>query len=420
MLFLNGGIAVATMVLVEDESFERTSLKDCIDWNLIGVQIVGEAANGSQGLAKVMELQPDIVLADVKMPVMDGIEMSRRIRSFAPEIKILFVSSYDDFEYAKQAVNLNVFAYITKPINEAELLQTVKRAADEVTQKALEQKLYNRIQNNYRISMNLARQALVNRLLTGMPVNLEDAANMELEWLCTPGVHLCLLLSFYDAKKSRLIDSAMDVFNRKCSQMCGRCINVCLSAGVMITIVLFSGPAEEQAVESFKQLLKQLFAERGCDDVQIEFAYENDQPVGPAQLYDRILRDSAWPAPQTVVEGTEKKKSRQQIVEEIEAIIHEKYNMSLTIESIARMIHFTPNYIGTTFKTMRKMSIGRYLTQVRLQKAEELLLNPLMQIGDIAMMCGYENITYFHTIFKKERGITPSEYRQKLSTAVKL
>ncbi len=408
------------MVLVEDESFERTSLKDCIDWNLIGVQIVGEAANGSQGLAKVMELQPDIVLADVKMPVMDGIEMSRRIRSFAPEIKILFVSSYDDFEYAKQAVNLNVFAYITKPINEAELLQTVKRAADEVTQKALEQKLYNRIQNNYRISMNLARQALVNRLLTGMPVNLEDAANLELEWLCTPVVHLCLLLSFYDIKKSRLIDSALDVFNRKCAQMCGRCINVCLSAGVLITIVLFSGPAEEQAVEGFKRLLKQLFAERGCDDVQIESAYENDQPVGPAQLYDRILRDSAWPAPQTVVEGTDKKKSRQQIVEEIEAIIHEKYNMSLTIESIARMIHFTPNYIGTTFKTMRKMSIGRYLTQVRLQKAEELLLNPLMQIGDIAMMCGYENITYFHTIFKKERGITPSEYRQKLSTTVKL
>jgi AraC-like DNA-binding protein len=175
----------------------------------------------------------------------------------------------------------------------------------------------------------------------------------------------------------------------------------------------------EQAVDTFKHLLKQLFAERGCDEVQIEFAYENDQPVGPACLYDRILRDSAWPTPQTFVEGTEKKKSRQQIVEEIEAIIREKYNMSLTIESIARMIHFTPNYIGTTFKTVRRISIGRYLTQVRLQRAEELLRNPLIQIGDIAIMCGYENITYFHTIFKKERGITPSEYRQKLSIAVK-
>ncbi len=410
---------MATMVLVEDESFERTSLKNCIDWNLIGVQIIGEAANGSQGLTKVMELHPDIVLADVKMPVMDGIEMSRRIRSFAPEIKILFVSSYDDFEYAKQAVNLNVFAYITKPINEAELLQTVKRAADEMTQKALEQKLYNRIQNNYRISMNLARQALVNRLLTGMPVNLEDAANLDLEWLCTPTVHLCLLLSFYDAKKSRLIDSAMDVFNRKCGQMCSRCINVCINAGVMITIALFSEPVEEHTMESFKKQLGQLFLERACEGVQIESAYENEQPVGPAELHERILRDSAWPMPQTAVDKNEKKKSRQQIVEEIESIIHDHYNMSLTIESIARMIHFTPNYIGATFKAIRKMSIGRYLTQVRLQKAEELLQNPLMQIGDIAMMCGYENITYFHTIFKKERGITPSEYRQKLSAAVK-
>ncbi len=410
---------MATMILVEDESFERTSLKNCIDWNLIGVQIIGEAANGSQGLNKVIELQPDIVLADVKMPVMDGIEMARRIRSFAPEIKILFVSSYDDFEYAKQAVNLNVFAYITKPINEAELLQTVKRAADEVTQKALEQKLYNRIQNNYRISMNLARQALVNRLLTGMPVNMEDAANLDLEWLCTPAVHMCLLLSFYDAKKSRLIDSAMDVFNRKCAQMCSRCINVCLNAGVLITVAMFSEPVAKQNVAGFRQQLEQLFHERGCENVQIESAFENESPVGPAQLYDRILRDSAWPTPQAAGDKDEKKKKRQQIVEEIEAIIHEKYNTSLTIESIARMIHFTPNYIGATFKAQRKMSIGRYLTQVRLQKAEELLQNPLMQIGDIALMCGYENITYFHTIFKKERGVTPSEYRQQLSGTVK-
>ena len=82
-----------TMILVEDESFERASLKNCIDWDMIGVRIIGEAENGSQGLAMVMNLHPDIVLTDVKMPVMNGIEMARQIRRLAPETKILFLSS---------------------------------------------------------------------------------------------------------------------------------------------------------------------------------------------------------------------------------------------------------------------------------------------------------------------------------------
>lgn len=78
-----------TMILVEDESFERASLKNCIDWDMIGVRIIGEAENGSQGLAMVMNLHPDIVLTDVKMPVMNGIEMARQIRKLAPEQQIV-------------------------------------------------------------------------------------------------------------------------------------------------------------------------------------------------------------------------------------------------------------------------------------------------------------------------------------------
>jgi two-component system response regulator YesN len=61
-----------------------------VDWGLIGVEIIGEAANGSQGFSKVLELKPDIVLTDVKMPAVDGIEMSRRIRNVEPDVKILF------------------------------------------------------------------------------------------------------------------------------------------------------------------------------------------------------------------------------------------------------------------------------------------------------------------------------------------
>lgn len=71
---------MATLMIVEDESFERNALKNSIDWELIGVKVIGEAANGAQGLNLAMELKPDIILTDVSMPVMNAIEMTERIR----------------------------------------------------------------------------------------------------------------------------------------------------------------------------------------------------------------------------------------------------------------------------------------------------------------------------------------------------
>ena len=124
---------MATLMIVEDESFERNALKNSIDWELIGVKVIGEAANGAQGLNLAMELKPDIILTDVSMPVMNAIEMTERIRKILPETKILFISSYDDFEYARQGIELNIFSYMAKPVNEMLLLRNVKKAVDQIT-----------------------------------------------------------------------------------------------------------------------------------------------------------------------------------------------------------------------------------------------------------------------------------------------
>lgn len=136
---------MATLMIVEDESFERNALKNSIDWELIGVKVIGEAANGAQGLNLAMELKPDIILTDVSMPVMNAIEMTERIRKILPETKILFISSYDDFEYARQGIELNIFSYMTKPVNEMLLLRNVKKAVDQITEKELEKDCITRL-----------------------------------------------------------------------------------------------------------------------------------------------------------------------------------------------------------------------------------------------------------------------------------
>ena len=174
---------MATMIIVEDESFERNALKNYIDWELIGVQIVGEASNGVQGINLAMELRPDIILTDVNMPVMNAIEMTEQIRRFLPETKILFISSYDDFEYARQGIDLNIFSYLTKPVNEMQLLRSVKKAVDQITEKELEKKLYDKIRDNYEINLKLVSQALVSRILMNIDVDTEQVNQLNLGWL---------------------------------------------------------------------------------------------------------------------------------------------------------------------------------------------------------------------------------------------
>ncbi len=403
---------MATMILVEDESFERNSLMNFIDWKLIGIQIIGEAANGAQGLSMVLEQRPDIVLTDVKMPVMDGLEMSRKIRNVAPETKIIFLSSYDDFEYAKQAIDLSIQAYLMKPVNEGELLRVVKKASDEVAEKMLNERLYNKMKNNYSVSLGLARQALVNRMLTGMQVNEEDLHNLGLEWLCSRKERLCLLLSIYNNERLDLTDAAIEILNHNCSRICRKSINVCISAGRLITLCAISEADGEQLAKELESLLQQFFHKEGVDSLRTEKVYDTTEPHSPDELYKAILKRNVtgYMEPADLVS---KMKNKQQIVDEIEQIINAQYHAPLTLESIAQMLHFTPNYIGNLFKTIKKINVTRYLMKVRMEKAEKLLLDSSFSINDISEQCGFGSITYFHTIFKKEKGITPSEFRQR-------
>jgi AraC-like DNA-binding protein len=289
----------------------------------------------------------------------------------------------------------------------------VKRAADEISEKALEQNLANKIKYNYNINLNLARQAIINRAVTGLHINFEEASNLGLAWLCSSLNHLCIILSLFEKDKTEIIDSKLSLLNRQVAKICSQSISACVNAGVLITIIAYSEEISEQAIQPLKDTLNDFFREKGCDDVKLEYAYENDKNVNPATLYLHILQNSMNYVSPSIVSSLEKK-NKQQIVEEILNIIHMQYNTNLTIESIAKNLHFTPNYIGSIFKLVKRIGINRYLNNYRLEKAKELLQDKEMQINDIAIQCGYDNITYFYTIFKKECGITPNEYRQQI------
>jgi len=103
--------------LVEDEIIIREGIKKKIDWEGNGYEFCGEASDGELAYPMICKLRPDIVITDIKMPFMDGLELSKLIKKEMPEIEIIILSGFAEFEYAKTAISLGVAQFLSKPIN---------------------------------------------------------------------------------------------------------------------------------------------------------------------------------------------------------------------------------------------------------------------------------------------------------------
>ncbi|WP_029320407.1 response regulator transcription factor [Butyrivibrio sp. AE3004] len=119
------------VLIAEDEDIIRKGIAYTMDWISMGCTIIGEAANGKEGIEQIKALSPDIVLTDIMMPVVDGIEMIKKGQDIAV-FKSIIMTSYADFEYAKQAIELGVSAYLMKPVDEAELRSSVEKITAEI------------------------------------------------------------------------------------------------------------------------------------------------------------------------------------------------------------------------------------------------------------------------------------------------
>ena len=123
-----------TVVIADDEEEIRRGIIRKTDWESAGFQVIGEAANGADALELVEKLEPDLLLTDIKMPFLSGIELARQIREVRPTVQIAFLSGFDDFSYAQQAIQYNIVSYMLKPISSRELeeeLVKIKRKMDQ-------------------------------------------------------------------------------------------------------------------------------------------------------------------------------------------------------------------------------------------------------------------------------------------------
>lgn len=127
---------MTTVLVVDDEYLVRRGIKETIDWNSYGFEIIGEASNGIEGFDRYLELRPDIIITDVRMKRSTGLELIEKLKKLDDfDSEIVIISAYDDFEYVKKALENNVSAYILKPIQEKELISVMLRLQSEQKEK---------------------------------------------------------------------------------------------------------------------------------------------------------------------------------------------------------------------------------------------------------------------------------------------
>lgn len=156
------------IMLVDDEEEVRKAIIRQMDWEQLGFTVVGDAENGEDALEKMEQSEPDVVITDIRMPYMDGLTLTARIREKYPSVKILIFSGYDDFEYAQRAIKLNVTEYILKPVNGQELAQILGRVRNSLDEEIEQRRNINSLRESYLRSLPILRELFLNDLVRGI------------------------------------------------------------------------------------------------------------------------------------------------------------------------------------------------------------------------------------------------------------
>lgn len=174
--------------LVEDEYAIREGIKKSVDWEKNGFELVGEAGDGEMAFPKILKTKPDILITDIRMPFMDGLELATLVKKELPDIKIVVLSGYDDFNYAKQAISIGVEEYILKPVSGENLLKELGKIAESIKAHRQEEQAREKYLQDMEEIRALERQKFIHDMIDGkisMQESLEQGRELGIDITAT-------------------------------------------------------------------------------------------------------------------------------------------------------------------------------------------------------------------------------------------
>ncbi|MEG1987587.1 MAG: response regulator [Oscillibacter sp.] len=519
------------IMLVDDEAEVRQGIAQKIDWNALGFEIVADAENGRDALEKAENLELDLVLTDIKMPFMDGLTFGAELAKRKPNVKLMIFSGFDEFEYAKEAIKLNVVEYILKPVNAEELTGILRRVKTTLDAELAQRWNIDQLTQAYQQSLPLMRDKFLHDLLrapmdpgevarqadrfalsvregtykivavcnvdvradrppaiaaelvsVSVRQTLDDALRGRCKRDIFPSLSSVIVVTAWDSDP---VEEIMRLLGDVCDE-CSRMFNVSVTAGIgrpqERLEELYISYAEARAAVEYKVLTgtgKAIYIQdmerggAGREDPRrdqkllsaIKFGTREQIAAQVDQLLDaggnawstqarlmaalgalipiiqrygldecEILRErSHWLG--LLQEGTpwedmrgwllevclrmsgrlnqERVSTAKRLVEEAEAYLRDHYRESdLSVEQLCGHLHISQSYFYTIFKHETGMSCVQYLTDVRMEKAVELLRTTDDKTYLVAEAVGYDEANYFSYVFKKKFGVSPSQYRK--------
>ena len=359
--------------LVEDEAIIRHGIRDNIDWASHGFEFAGEAGDGEYAYPLILKAQPDILVTDIKMPFMDGLELSRLVKKTLPRTRIIVLSGYNEFEYAKEAIKIGISDYLLKPVSSAGLIDALKKAADEIREEREKSKLLER----YFVSYEKYTEFLDKTDYSGVDRKLiNDFLKLGSVEECSPFVEEYFAAIGEHNYKSLLLRQymTMDIFY---------CVQEFLKK-------LKADPPEvPESVVDIKRVPKVI------ESVEMTKAYLIDEFTVALQARDRASNDRYG-----------------SVIRDAKEYIRANFSQSdLSLNRIAAHIGVSPSYFSSIFKQETGQSFVEYLTQVRMERACELLKCTSYRTFEIGEQVGYNDSHYFSAAFKKAMGQSPKEYK---------
>jgi len=502
------------LLLVDDEDFTREGILENIDFESLSILKIKDCDNGEEALEIAAGLKPDILLTDVRMPVVDGIELAFGVRRMFPECEIIFMSGFADKEYLKSAISLGAVAYIEKPISLIELTAALSKAVFNIegkkeasfkAQKIARENLaydFTRKMTEKEIISGVKKAGLpeildsyiTSAVLQAPPEDIEDIYGKIEDNLSAAAFNGIFTLKneryiiihfFYNKEKAYylLTEDVIERFFRSLfpDNMDGIIISIgeraiynsvytsyqsaiiglekyfyygygIVKVGMLSNAV--SASFNDQKINMFYESLKlkdkktalslifeieDYFKQHCATLVKLVKNYyyklslslykigeEHDIPIFDRTNDAEYLWEAIYKI-ETLKEMTEflSKKldiyfeninidSNNNAVFNIKKYIERHYtDCNLSIDRISEHIFLNPSYMCVLFKTETGLTINSYITELRLEKARELLVSRSHSITDVAEQSGYSNANYFAKVFKKYTGMQPKEYKEK-------
>lgn len=497
-----------SILLVEDEELELETLREYIDWQGLECAPVYSARTGRRAMEIILEHKPDIVITDIQMPGMTGLELAEKIKELGGHQKIVFLTGFDRYDYVKKAMDVEATDYILKPFTEESIGKVICRVKEKIRK---EQWMH--------LSVVSAQQMMLERLCCHQDGYMEAYAWMQSEEeILEKQIHVTAVYgSFTREQNQRLLkqnkiilhyivfnrvtvylfrsfvssrDMAVRIyhyFQEDCASECNviylnnavmleHLYETCQTLQKLFQIMFYSSPRLWELGEAEKLAagiagekkqppvrdggtvqIQQVLLHSGrdeimdalnryldtfmyqdydqtifysiklCKAVEEQYALQNVEKFGRElkEIENAIMRGNHFSEirnalkrllePLTEQPGESRRtQTAESTVAYARQYIHENYRKPIVVEELARSAGISTNYFRTIFRERTGITIYEYTTQIRMEKARELLQDEKQKIREIGEMVGYESSAHFGSVFRRRFGMTPNEYRRKI------